>query len=503
MANQSSRLLAALDLGSNSFHMIVARHSDDGGLQIVDRLREPVRLGLGLHDGSLDEETENRALDCLRRFGQRIEPLSAQAVRVVGTNTLRQLNGQNNFLKRAGKALGQPIDVISGIEEARLIFLGVAHSLQSDERRLVVDIGGGSTELIVGRGFKPDAMESVYAGCISVGRGPFGDGQLTSNKMRKAKLDAQRRFEPVIETFSDLRWQTVVGASGTIRSVRDVAAACHLTERADTSELTGAAVAEIVDRVAAAGSLDQLDLPGLKADRRMVFPGGIAVLSTVFETLNIDRMRVSDGALREGLLFDLVGRSGGDDIRELTVNAVADRYHVNQQRTQRIATTAANFLPQVRKTAQIDIPDADKFLRWAATLHTIGLDIAHSGYHKHGGYILANADLPGFSRDEKQLLALLVRGHRRKLPRELAGAVRGSWQRSTAWLLAIIRLSVLLHRGKRQQAVPPMELTCKKQTLTLILPKNWLEEHPLTAADLEDERHYLRSYDIELLFKSA
>ncbi|PCI07157.1 exopolyphosphatase, partial [bacterium] len=484
VSKKTAPILAALDLGSNSFHMVVARRSANGSLQIIDRLREPVRLGLGLHDGALDQQTELNALDCLQRFGQRIQQLPAQAVRAVGTNTLRQLRNGEQFLHRASEALYHPVDIISGIEEARLIFLGVAHSLQSSERRLVIDIGGGSTELIVGQGFKPEAMESVYAGCISIGRRAFADGQLSSTRMRKAQIAAQRQFEPVIETFVDLQWQTVVGASGTIRAVRDVAAACKLTEQADTSELTRAAVDEICSRVVAAGHLDKLDLPGLKDDRKSVFAGGIAVLKTVFEMLALERMSVSDGALREGLLFDLIGRSGDDDVRESTVKALAVRYHVNQKRAELIAATAASFLRQIGKTAGVDIPEADKFLCWATTLHTIGLDIAHSSYHKHGAYILANADLPGFSREEKQLLALLVRGHRRKLPGELVGALRSSWQPGASWLLVIIRLAVLLHRGRQQQALPKIELTSEKQTLTLTLPKHWLADHPLTAADL-------------------
>lgn len=502
LSNETAPTFAALDLGSNSFHMVVARKSADGTLQIIDRLREPVRLGLGLQDGSIDKQTETNALDCLQRFGQRIRQLPTQAVRAVGTNTLRQLNRGDRFLHLASEALSHPVDIISGIEEARLIFLGVAHSLQSSERRLVVDIGGGSTELIVGQGFAPETMESIHAGCISIGRRAFADGQLGNTRMRKAQIAAQREFEPVIETFVDLNWQTVVGASGTIRAARDVAAACQLTERADTSELTREAVDEICSQVAAAGSAEKLDLPGLKEDRRSVFPGGIAILKTIFEMLELETMGVSDGALREGLLFELIGRSSDDDIRDRTVNALAQHHRINQRRTEQIANTAVSFLEQITRRAEINIPDASKFLCWAATLHTIGLYIAHSGYHKHGAYILANADLSGFSREEKQLLALLVRGHRRKIPRELISNLRGSWQGSAAWLLAIIRLAVLLHRGKQQKALPKIALSCRQRKLTLTLPKNWLTDHPLTAADLEDEQQYLTSLNIEFHFQA-
>ncbi len=478
--------------------MIVAEHIGNGDLRIIDRLREPVRLGSGLRNGDLTPETKTRALNCLERFGERIGHLPPGAVRAVGTNTLRQLHDSYRFLKQAGKALRHPIDVISGIEEARLIYLGVAHTLQSDQRRLVVDIGGGSTELIVGEQFQPLTMESVYAGCISVGRRAFGDGKLSHKAMRNAQLLARQEFELVGGTFRDQQWQAVVGASGTIRAARNVAVANGLTAEHHQGELSRDAVNAICEMVADAGTIDDLQLAGLKEDRRAVFPGGVAVLKAVFDELEIDFMSVSDGALREGLMFDLIGRRGADDVRQRSVADLASRYHVDPQRLQGIRDTATRLFRACRDAWELDLPDGEKFIDWAALLHPIGLDIAHSGYHKHGAYIIANADLSGFSREEKQLLALLVKGHRRKFPLAEVKALRGLWRRSAARTLALLRLAVILHRGR---TTPPDEMSpnAKEATLKLSIPTSWLEQHPLTAAELQQEQRHLKAAGLQLL----
>ena len=488
-------VLAAVDLGSNSFHMVVARHAH-GQLLIVDRLREMVRLAAGLDSqGRLNRESVGRALQCLERFGQRLRDMKAERVRVVGTNTLRKARRKGAFLERAREALGHPIEIISGVEEARLIYLGVSHTTPSEGgRRLVVDIGGGSTELIIGEGLEARRLESLYMGCVSLSAKHFGDGVITEKRMKRARTEVQLEIEPVMARFGRSEWESALGASGTLRAAADVLAA----RGAGRGGIDREGAEWLLEECLRAGEVGRLRLPGLPTERQEIMPGGLAIIIEIFDMLGIESMRVADGALREGLLYDLVGRLTDEDARARSVRAMEARFHVDTTQADRVEATTLAFLAQVRDAWKLEEPLAELALGWAARLHEVGLDIAHSHYHKHGAYLLANADLPGFPREEQQLLAAVVGSHRRKLNLEQLDDLLPPWHVKAEFLIVLLRLAVLLHRARAARALPPIELKARGRSLEVSFPKDWLAEKPLTAADLEQEAQYLQAAGFRL-----
>jgi exopolyphosphatase/guanosine-5'-triphosphate,3'-diphosphate pyrophosphatase len=488
-------VLAAVDLGSNSFHLVVARYSH-GQLVVIDRLREMVRLGAGVgEDGRIDKEAAARALACLQRFGQRLRDMHARSVRVVGTNALRVARRKQSFLERARDALGHPIEIVSGMEEARLIYSGVSHSLPAEPgRRLVVDIGGGSTEMIVGEGYEPLLLESLQVGCVTLSQRYFGDGKLSSKRIARARLAARLELEPVQTAFLERGWERAVGSSGTVRAIAD---AVRELDPASTA-ITPGGIGTLLEALEQAGHTRALELEAVTEERRAVFPGGVVIMAEVFDALNLAQMRCAEGALRDGLLHDMIGRYGAADARERTVSSMQQRYHVDAGQAGRVAATLLDFLAQVRESWGLDEPLAEQTLDWAARLHEIGLDVAHSGYHRHGAYLLENADMPGFAREEQLLLARLVGAHRRKLV--LAGLedLIPPWDTLALRLIVLLRLAVLLHRGRSSAALPEIALTPRPRGLELRFPARWLREHPLSVADLQQEIGYLRDAGFRL-----
>jgi exopolyphosphatase/guanosine-5'-triphosphate,3'-diphosphate pyrophosphatase len=495
--NPSSEQVAAVDLGSNSFHMVVAELRADE-LVIVDRLREMVRLGEGLTpDKNLTPEIQAKALACLERFGQRLASLPQGSVRAVGTNTLRTALNAGPFLDQARQALGHPIDVISGVEEARLIYAGVAQGLPPDgQRRLVMDIGGGSTEYIIGVDETPLQKESTHMGCVSMSLAHFADGKINAKRFKRAVIAAQQELEPYEHLFRKGQWEEAVGASGTLRAIRKI-----LVTRGWTKEgISPAGLNQLVDTVLAAGKMDKAAFPDLNPERYMSFPGGLAILVGTFRTLGIPHMKISDRALRQGLLYDLIGRRQHDDIRSRTVAALAHRYHIDTEHTGRIRETLAKFLAQLPLTGTVDRATAALWLNWAADLYEIGRDIAHSGYHKHGAYILENADLPGFSRQDQVLLATFVRAHRRKYPQKQLKDLAPPWNVVVQPLTLLLRLAILLHRSRQVAEIPDIRIATTENRLELQFPTGWLDEHPLTVADLEQEAAFLAAAGITLSY---
>lgn len=490
--NQSqppSERFAAIDLGSNSFHMIVAREVD-GHLQVRDRLREMVRLAGGLDTrGNLDEAAREHALACLRRFGQRLGDFPPGTVRAVGTNTLRKANCAG-FLRLAEEALGHPIEVISGVEEARLIYLGVAHGLpDSDANRLVVDIGGGSTELILGRRFEPLELESLYMGCVSHSKRFFADGAISERAMRDAVIAARLELQVIENDFSGIGWEQTVGASGTVRAVGEVVRSMGWSDDGITLASLRRLAAELVN----AGHIDRFKLSGLKDERLAVFPGGVAVLLAIFESLPIQKMQVSDWALREGVLYDLIGRVHHEDVRERTINALFEGYRVDRRQGARVENTAKAALAQVAVNWDLEGEENELLLGWAARLHEIGLAIAHGSYHKHGAYLVEHADMPGFSSSEQKLMAILVRGHRRKFSTALFKALSKSQAQRMQRLCILLRLAVLLHRSHSDAPQPDVGFIPGNKSLELKFPGGWLAGHPLTEADLAQEAEWLQA----------
>jgi exopolyphosphatase/guanosine-5'-triphosphate,3'-diphosphate pyrophosphatase len=487
-AGSGNEILGAVDLGSNSFHMVIARLSY-GQLVVMDRLRETVRLAAGLdRRNRLDRASQRRALDCLARFGERLRNLHARRVRVVGTNTLRKARATERFRQRAARVLGHPVEVISGIEEARLIYLGVTRSLPKVRgTQMVVDIGGGSTEIIQGRGMQPHTMESLYMGCVSLTAAAFADGKLNRRNFRAARQAARLELEPVRARFLQRSRARVVGASGTVRAAHDVLTVMGRARKG----ITVKDLDYLIDRMIAVGRLSNLRLPGLPGDRAAVFPAGVAILVEVLSCLNIERMAVAEGALREGILHDMVGRLTDEDARVGTVRAMQARFRVDVRQAARVSDTALSLLRQVADDWELG-RDADRnLLAWAASLHEIGLDIAHAHHHHHGGYLLENADMPGFARNEQAVLAAIVRGHRRKFGRELFAGLPTEWRSRALRLTVLLRLAVLFNRSRLSRSLPPLCLAASGRNLRLTLPSRWLQKNPLTEADLGQECRYL------------
>ena len=487
---------AAVDLGSNSFHMIVANYSD-GRVQIIDRIKDMVRLASGLDaQRVLEEETMNRAIQCLERFSQRVREIPRGNVRAVGTNTLRQARNGAQFLSRARIALGHPIEIIAGREEARLIFLGVAHSVFNEkERRLVVDIGGGSTEIIIGRASQPQLMESLYMGCVSMSDRFFEGGEITGKRMRRAMLFALQELEGIQAVYIKAGWDAALGASGTILAIND-----SIRSRGwGDSGITAESLARLRELLIDAGRIEKVSLEGVSERRLPVFVGGVAILSAVFESLGLERMAVSDGALREGLLYELIGRSYERDVRDQTVADMSQRYGADMDQARRVGDTARMLFKQAQETWNLDPRVDGKLLAWAAQVHEVGLTIAHAQYHHHGAYLLSHADMAGFSRQEQGMLAAMVRLHRRKFAPEELHQVAEDERPRAMQLCVLLRLAVVLCRGRSNAKLPKIRMAVQEKNIELTFPDKWLADNPLTLADLESERDMLTAAGFALL----
>jgi exopolyphosphatase/guanosine-5'-triphosphate,3'-diphosphate pyrophosphatase len=488
-------LLAAIDLGSNSFHIIVSQLFA-GELKPLDVLSEKVQLAAGLDaDDCLTEDAMNRGLECLSRFAQRVSELPRQSIRVVGTNALRQARNSDAFIERAQALLGTQVEVIAGREEARLIYLGVAHTLADDTgRRLVVDIGGGSTEFIIGERFEPKICESLHMGCVSYTDLFFADGRITADAMKAARTAALQELLSIRRSYRRLGWNSSVGASGTVKAAHQACLSLGFSNDQITRQALERLCLYLIDQ----GIVDNLEIDGIKPERKAVLPAGVAILSAIFESLDVERMSFSEGALREGVLYDMAGRLRHEDVRERTINALARRYHVDRKQAARVEATALIALAQVRDSWGLDASQYQEMLSWAARSHEIGLAVAHSQFHRHSAYLLQHSDLPGFTRLEQQLLAFLVRGHRRKFPKDEFRQLPDKLRQPYRHLCLLLRLSVIMHRSRSKARLPAFTLKTDGQKIELSFPAGWLDLHPLTRADLEQEAGYLRSIDFKL-----
>ncbi|MDH3690901.1 MAG: exopolyphosphatase [Gammaproteobacteria bacterium] len=498
MTADPKQSIAAVDLGSNSFHMIVAEVSGER-IQVIDRLKEMVRLAGGLNkQRHLSDKAMGRALECLGRFGQRVRELPQGSVRAVGTNTLRQARNGQKFLTQAQRALGHPIEVVAGREEARLIYLGVSHNIFDDKKqRLVIDIGGGSTELIIGQGFQPQYTESLYIGCVGLSKTLFKEGNITKQGMKKAILVARQELEIIETTYRQIGWDTAVGSSGTILAIAEVLR----RQKWSDGTITRDGLDRLRRALVAAGNVDTLDSLGVSRERGSVFPGGFAILMAIFQSFEIDRMSVSTGALREGLLHDLLGRIHEHDVRDATVAELMTRYGVDKGQAQRVDTTAKYCLEQASEKWSLTSAADGKMIDWACRLHEIGLAIAHSQYQKHGAYLIKHLDMPGFSRQDQVQLAALIRDHRRKFATSAYADPPGDVMEKIRYLSVILRLAVLLHRSRATAALPDFSLRPRDSSLHIQFPPKWLQAHPLTEVDLAQERTYLKIGTFELTYR--
>ncbi len=488
-------LIAAIDLGSNSFRLQVGRIVNDQ-IYPLDGFKESVRLAAGLSpEKILDMAAQQRGLVALRQFHERLHDFKPDAVRAVGTNTLRVAKNASDFLIRAEAALGFPIEVIAGREEARLIYVGVAHTLPDPHRQqLVVDIGGGSTEFIIGKSFEPILLESRYMGCVGYSLRFFPDGQIDKRRLKAAELAARREMQNIVAAYRETGWDEAVGSSGSVKALVEIVEMNGFS----AGGLTRDSLELLRTELLRAGRVDALSLAGLREDRLPVLLGGFAIMSAVFKELRIEHMVFSEGALRLGVLYDLLGRYHHHDLRDATVSAFVRRYAVDLRQAQSVADTACHLLTQLEPSMG-DPGNLDyRFLRWAAMLHEIGVSVAHSSYHKHSAYIVAHADMPGFSRMDQARLSRLVLSHRGRLER-----VSSLDPNSVDWMLiACLRLAVVIHRARDARGVPPLTLQHHGRGFLLSAPPGWVQKLPLTAAALEEERRQWMALGRDLAVRS-
>jgi exopolyphosphatase/guanosine-5'-triphosphate,3'-diphosphate pyrophosphatase len=486
---QQQPILAAVDLGSNSFRLQIARVENDQ-LYMLDSLREAVRLAAGLTaEKRLDKAAQQRALGCLQRFGERLRGLPREAVRAVGTNSLRVAKNAADFLQQAEAALGFPIEVIAGREEARLIYLGVAQGLpQADNKRMVMDIGGGSTEFVIGRGLEPLRLESLYMGCVSYSLRFFPDGKINKINLKQAEIAASNELQTIVTEFSNGHWDLALGSSGSARML------CEVLEQNGFSEsgLTRAGLEQLREQLLIAGDARRLDLLGLRPDRILVLPGGLAIMYAAFCELGIEHMQLAAGALREGVLYDLLGRFHHNDMRDVTTRQFMRRYHVDLRQAERVTQLSERLAFQFLEGQAGE--DSLQLLSWAASLHEIGISVAHSGYHKHTAYILANADMPGFSKKEQTRLSLLVLAHRGKLDK-VRGLVVS--QEDIALIMAL-RLSAVFYRNRSDAELPSMQGHFSGTKFHLILTPGWLALNPLTDTALQEETRQWKNLGVSI-----
>lgn len=486
--------LAAVDLGSNSFHLVVARY-EHGDFRVIDRVRDNVRMALGIDaDGGLEPERQRRALKCLVRFGQRVHGIPPERVRAVATASVRRLRAPRAFLLTAETALGHPIEVVSGREEARLIYLGVVNGLpRARGRRLVVDIGGGSTEFIIGEGFDALETESLQMGCVASTLRFFDDGKITQKRWQRARTEIGVELQQFQAHYRKLGWNEAVGSSGTARALGAISR--ELGARDET--ITAAGLAAVRDALIEAGDFERIRLGGLSDDRRAVIAGGAVIMESVFDAFGIEAMRVSDTAMREGLLYDLIGRAEHRDPRETSIEGLIARYGVDRAHAARVERTALALFDEVASDWALTAEHRD-WMRWCARIHELGLAIAHSLHHQHGSYLVANSDLFGFTTQEQQALAFVIRAQRRALPVDLLSALPQRLAIPASRIAVLLRLATLLHRSRSDEPLPTLALRVSARGLKLELPKPWLAARPLTDNDLEQERKHLAALDLVL-----
>ena len=494
MSNRAN--YAAVDLGSNSFHLLIAR-LEHGELRVLDRVKEMVRLAEGVDKrGHLNPEVSERALSCLHRFAQLLQRVPAENIRAVATQSFRKLRHPGQFIQQVENALGCEVEIIGGREEARLVYQGVnAHRAPFNENSLVIDIGGGSTELVIGKGVNIQHAESLQYGCVVVTRDFFGDGKLNKRRWIKAITSARGDLLETAHTFLNTGYNHAIGTSGTIRAVLSI---CQQMQWCD-QHLTRESIDRLISRMIELGHIDALNLSGLSERRKPVIAGGLAILAALFEELDIQELNVSQAALREGLLDDMLGRMSNRDPRRITTDAFALRYQIDAEQAARVTQTSQHLIDACATHWTLNATQKNLLL-WSAQLHETGLAIAHSQYQKHSGYLVKASDMAGFSQLEQRFMAVMVRHHRRNIPGEWHDGLPERLHKPAAWSLALLRLSVILHRDRGNHFNHPEAFCGGGDELTLCFNQQWVAQHPLTMHDLEAEQQSWPALGLKLIF---
>lgn len=494
------REVAAIDLGSNSFHMIIARIIN-GSIQVLSRLKQKVQLAEGLDENNvLSQEAIARGVNCLALFAERLQGFAVENVNVVGTFTLRTAVNNDEFLREAKKVFPYPINIITGQTEAKTIYAGVSHTQPEMGRKLVIDIGGGSTEMIIGEGFHPLIAESRHMGCVSFAKKFFPNGKVSADNFYQAKQSAVNKIEDLAFEYRRLGWQSVLGSSGTIKTVYQV-----IAENFDPNGvITQQRITQLIEKVLQVSHFDELHLDGLNEDRVDVFIPGLAILSAVFDTFSITEMRYSDGALREGVMYSLEKNFQVSDIRQRTALSLAEQFNLDLAQSERVYQSAKLLSKQYQywqssklKDEMIDI------LLWAARLHEVGIVINHKGLQKHSAYILQNMELPGFDKEQQRLLATLVRYQINGIKLSDFSKLSRYDTQDILTLIRLLRLAILLNKS-RQATVFSDKIQLKiDRTLkqwSLQFESSYLTQNPLIKHDLIAENKLLRELELELNF---
>lgn len=474
-------LYAAIDLGSNSFHMLVVREVA-GSIQTLTRIKRKVRLAAGLNSNNvLSADAMERGWQCLRLFAERLQDIPQPQIRVVATATLRIAVNASEFIAKAQEILGCPVQVISGEEEARLIYQGVAHTTGGADQRLVVDIGGASTELVTGTGAQTTSLFSLSMGCVTWLERYFTDRNLAQENFDEAEKAARDVLRPVADELRYHGWKVCVGASGTVQALQEIMMAQGMDER-----ITLAKLQQLKQRAIQCGRLEELEIEGLTLERALVFPSGLAILIAIFSELNIQCMTLAGGALREGLVYGMLHLSVDQDIRSRTLRNIQRRFLVDTEQAQRVAQLAAHFAHQVEKSWEIE-PLCFDLLQSACQLHEIGLSVEYKQAPLHAAWLVRNLDLPGFTPAQKKLLATLLLNQTNAVDLSSIHQQNAVPPRVAEHMCRLLRLAILFANRRRDDLLPMMTLAAEDERLTLTLPQGWLENHPLGREMVEQE----------------
>ena len=480
----STSLYAAIDLGSNSFHMLVVREVA-GSIQTLTRIKRKVRLAAGLSsDNHLSPEAMERGWQCLRLFAERLQDIPHAQITVVATATLRLAVNAVDFIARAQEILGCPVQVISGEEEARLIYQGVAHTTGGDDRRLVVDIGGASTELVTGTGAQATSLFSLSMGCVTWLERYFTDRNLAQENFDEAENAAREVLRPVMDELRYHGWKVCVGASGTVQALQEIMMAQGMDER-----ITLAKLQQLKQRAIQCGRLEELEIEGLTLERALVFPSGLAILIAIFTELNIQCMTLAGGALREGLVYGMLHLAVDEDIRSRTLRNIQRRFMVDTEQANRVEQLAASFVDQVGNSWDLE-PLSRELLLSACALHEIGLSVDFKQAPQHAAYLVRNLDLPGFTPAQKKLLATLLLNQTNPVDLSSLHQQNAVPPRAAEHLCRLLRLAIIFASRRRDDLVPNMTVQVNEESLMLTLPEGWLEQHPLGKETIDQESQW-------------
>lgn len=479
----TDQLYAAVDLGSNSFHLVIVRVVS-GSVQIIGKVKQKVRLAAGLDDNMvLDEVSMERGWRCLETFAERLQDIPLSNIKVVGTATLRLAKNANVFIEKAQSILNHKLEVISGEEEARQIYLGVAYTSANHGNTLVIDIGGASTEVIIGNDMQPINLVSLDMGCVTFKERFFVNGELTQENAQAAIAQAKRNLLPVIDDFVCFDWEQCLGASGTPQAIVEI-----LVEQGISDAIRLDYLYILLQQCIDCVNIDSLEIDGLIESRRAIFPSGLCILIALFEQLKISEMQISGGALREGLIYGMLEDCEKNDRRSHSLKESIEKFHIDAQQARRVCDVAQNLYTQLCAQTNICNFDAMAVIEAAALLHEIGLHIEYKHYHMHGAYILKHLPLNGYSQMQRKSICHLVQSHRQELDLGLFDHYHPDLQPLLFGLVRIIRLSCLLSIRRKDNVLPPIKLVTQESHWQLIFPEGWLREHPLIDAELANEK---------------